>query len=293
MFATCYVCGGTEWITRVGSLRDAPSIGVVECRDCGLVVPAGAPQVAIDYWAGTMHGDAPIDLAEWRNSCAEDDQRRVKAVQSLLNAGDAVLDIGCGSGGFIHEMKRVGVPTFGIELDSVACDFLNSEGLSVWPDLAQMPESKRQEVQVATMFHVLEHLRDPRVFLREALEALPNVRLFVIEVPCAEDPLLTLYESEAFSCFTYWSHHEHLHSKRSLESVFWGIFDSIEVSRLQRYGLANHLGWLSRGKPGGQVKMSWLERSPADVEYRSEVIAQGFSDTLWAVALISPNSAGR
>ena len=293
MSGACYVCGGVEWITRVGSLRDAPSVGVVECRDCGLVVPAEVPPVVVDYATGTMYGNAPIDFVGWRDTGAEDNQRRAAEVRALLHAGDSVLDVGCGSGGFIHELKRGGVNAFGIELDQAASEFLASEGLSVWSDLDQMSEARRGEIQVVTMFHVLEHLRDPRLFLQEVLEALPNARLFVIEVPCAEDPLLTLYESEAFSKFTYWSHHEHLHSKKSLEALLEDIFGCVEVTRLQRYGLANHLGWLSRGKPGGQVEMSWLERSPADEQYRYEVMAKGFSDTLWAVARISLNSAGR
>lgn len=143
-----------------------------------------------------------------------------------------------------------------------------------------MPEVQRREVRVVTMFHVLEHLRDPRMFLREAIQALPNAQLFMIEVPFSEDPLLTLYGCEALSRFTYWSHHEQFHSKRSLESLLGEIFDSVEVSRLQRYGLGNHLGWLSRGQLGGQVALAWPEGSSADEGYRSAVMAQGFSDTL-------------
>ena len=108
MSGACYVCGVTEWITRVGSLRDAPSVGVVECSNCGLVVPAVVPAVVIDYAAGSMHGDGAFDLAEWRANGAEDDKRRAAAVQALLNLGDRVLDVGCGLGGLIHEFKRGG-----------------------------------------------------------------------------------------------------------------------------------------------------------------------------------------
>ncbi len=181
---------------------------------------------------------------------------------------------------------------FGFELDEAASEFLALEGISVWPDLVQMPELQSREVRVVTMFHVLEHLRDPRVFLREAIQSLPDAQIFVIKVPCAEDPLLTLYGSEAFSYFTYWSHHEQLHPKRSLESLLGTIFDSVEVSRLQRYGLENHLGWLLWGQPRGQVALAWLEGSSVDEGYRSAVMAQGFSDTLWAVARVSRNSDG-
>ena len=109
MFNLCYVCGGVEWVTlRPGSLRDAPSVGVVECADCGLVVPAEVPSVVVDYAAGTMHGDAPIDSVGQRETGAEDNQRRAAEVRTLLDAGDSVLDVGCGSGGFIHELKRGG-----------------------------------------------------------------------------------------------------------------------------------------------------------------------------------------
>jgi rubredoxin len=108
MSRACYVCGVTEWTTRVGSLRDAPSVGVVECSNCGLVVPAEVPPVVIDYAAGTMHGNAPIDWVGQREIGAEDNQRRAAEVRTLLDAGDSVLDVGCGSGGFIHELKRGG-----------------------------------------------------------------------------------------------------------------------------------------------------------------------------------------
>ena len=182
---------------------------------------------------------------------------------------------------------------FGIELDQAASEFLASEGLSVWSDLEQMPEARRGETQVVTMFHVLEHPPDTRLFLRDAIEELPNARLFVSEVPYCEDPLLSLYKCQTFSHFTYSYHYEQLYSKQSLESLLASLFDVREVTRPQPYGLAKHLGWLSRGKPGGQVAMSWLERSPSDVEYRSEVMVQGFSDTLCAVARTPVNSAGR
>ena len=284
MSGTCYVCGGTVWTTRSGSLRDSPSVGVVECAECGLVVSAQPPQVVIDYVAGTMHGETQLDVTAARADGATDTLRRVAKIQPMLNSEDTVLEVGCGSGGFLHELKRGGVSVFGIELDQAATSFLTSEGFHVWSDISQMSEAQRQDITVVTMFHVLEHLRDPRALLQELVVSLPNLRLFFIEIPCSEDLLLTLYGSEAFSHFTYWSHHEHLHSKRSLEMLLASIFDVLEVSRLQRYGLGNHLGWLAHGEPGGQVELSWLEGSLADLGYRSRLVDQGFSDTLWAEA---------
>ena len=284
--AICYVCGSTNWDPKSGSLRDAPSVGVKACSDCGLVIPDAKHPVEIDYASGSMHGSEPLDVAQSRIEGSQDDLRRVRAIFDLMNEGETILDIGCGAGGFIHGLKLGGVSTFGLELDETASAALTLDGFCIWPQLENIPESVRSEVRIVTMFHVLEHLQDPRVFLRRIRETLHNVRLLVVEIPCSEDPLLTLYESQAFSHFTYWSHHEHLHSKRSLELLLSSVFDSFQVKRLQRYGLGNHLSWLAIGKPGGQARMSWAEGTQVDVEYRSAIIAQGFSDSLWAVCKI-------
>ncbi len=108
MSGACYVCSEVEWTTRVGSLRDAPNVGVVECLNCGVVIPAEVPNGIVDYAAGTMHGGVPIDVVGARAEGFKDNQRRTVVVQALLNPGDRVLDVGCGSGGFMHELKRGG-----------------------------------------------------------------------------------------------------------------------------------------------------------------------------------------
>ena len=131
---------------------------------------------------------------------------------------------------------------------------------------------------------MLEDLRDPLLLIKALIDQLPDARTFIMEVPSAEDPLISLIPCPSFEAFTYWSHHEHLHSKKSLEVLLGKAFASVEVRRLQRYGLGNHLGWLATGKPGGQEKYPWLVESKADAEYRALLMAEGYSDSLWAVA---------
>jgi len=250
------------------------------------VTPDGTHPVKINYVSGSMHGAAGLDLTHSRVEGFHDDVRRVRAILDLVDEGETVLDVGCGVGGFIHGLKREGANAVGLELEEAASLALSAEGVDVWSQLVDMPEGTRTEIRIVTMFHVLEHLQNPRDFLRQILEALPNLRLLVVEIPCSEDPLLTLYESQAFSHFTYWSHHEHLHSKRSLELLLSSVFASYEVKRLQRCGLGNHLGWLAKGKPHGQKGMQWADRTTVDDEYRSAIVAQNFSDSLWAICKI-------
>lgn len=60
---------------------------------------------------------------------------------------------------------------------------------------------------VITMFHVFEHLKNPGKWLDEIARALKPRGILFIEVPNANDVLLSFYESEAFADFTYWSAH--------------------------------------------------------------------------------------
>jgi len=138
------------------------------------------------------------------------------------------------------------------------------------------------------MFHMLEQIHDPSEFLREAIAALPNVRHFAFGVPSSKDPLLNLYQYEAFSHFTFWSHREQLRSKRSLDYLLNDLFGDIKATRLQRYGVGNHQCWLSTGKPGGQNQMPVAEVTQFDVFYRSALIFQGSSDSLSVGCHISP-----
>lgn len=280
----CYVCGQQEFTTRPGHLRDAPDVGVVECVTCGLVVPDRSPQELVDYRAGTMHGGTAQSLEQWRADCRADDVRRCTSLLDLLQPDDVVLDVGCGAGGFLQLLAATGVRCIGVELDAAAVQSLTDEGLSVVTGVDELTEEERSSITIVTMFHVLEHLVDPRTTLREISRSVGGARLFVFEVPCSEDPLLTVFPSQEFSEFTYWSHHEHLHSRRSLEQLLSEMFRTVSVRRLQRYGLRNHLGWLVHGRPGGLPEREFLDDEELSRHYRRVLEASSSSDSLWAEA---------
>ena len=65
----------------------------------------------------------------------------------------------------------------------------------------------------------------------------------IIEVPNANDVLLSLYENDKFADFTYWSAHLFLYTIRSLSMVIEevGKYNIISAGQVQRYPLSNHL----------------------------------------------------
>lgn len=110
----------------------------------------------------------------------------------------------------------------------------------------------------------------------------PNGRM-IIEVPSAEDALLTLYDCDAFQRFTYWSQHLFLFNASTLEMLARQVgLRVVAVQHYQRYPLSNHLHWLSQGKPGGHQRWPFLDTPGMASAYASTLAALGKTDTLIA-----------
>ena len=105
----------------------------------------------------------------------------------------------------------------------------------------------------------------------------------IIEVPNSEDALLTLYDSDAFQRFTYWSQHLFLFSDVTLNKLAKQAgLRVISIKQVQRYPISNHLYWLSRNKASGHEKWSFLDNKLLSEAYESSLAAIGKCDTIIA-----------
>ena len=73
---------------------------------------------------------------------------------------------------------------------------------------------------IITMFHVLEHIPDPKAILGELSKMLADDGQIIVEVPNADNALLTLYKNDPFSKFTYWGCHLFLYTAKTLKILF-------------------------------------------------------------------------
>lgn len=275
---TCYLCQSNEISVRHNRVRDSEEIQVLECVNCGLVFLSSFDHIKDGFYeeSGMLAGQ--VDINKYRNNTFQDDIRRFNYIESSILNKD-VLDFGCGGGGFLHLIKNKAARIAGLELDQSLKDVINDEGVKCYQRLEQINE----KYNFVTMFHVLEHLSNPL----ETLEALkdclaPNGRI-LIEVPNADDALLTLYNNKAFADFTYWSCHLFLYSSATLKELFRQAgFKVNYIKQVQRYPLSNHLYWLSNQLPGGHKEFNFFNSSLLDVEYENQLASIGKCDTLLA-----------
>ena len=279
----CYLCQAKEFSLRHDSVRDNPNLKVYECKSCGLVFLSSFEHALVSdlYEESGMHGVQPLDIGKWLATTEQDDERRFRYLNSLL-PGKRVLDFGCGAGGFLLKTRQVALEVYGIELERRLQEHFQVNNLSVFADIASVPlEHDGLKFDVITMFHVLEHLPDPKVMLIALGALLAEGSEIIIEVPHADDALLTLYGCEPFSQFTYWSCHLFLFTVQTLESLAKQAgFKVNYIKQIQRYPLSNHLYWLAKGKPGGHQHWHFLNSAATNAAYEKELGAIGKCDTL-------------
>ena len=270
---------------RPGYVRDATSVGVKECQKCSLVIHSQPLNHVVNYETGSMR-DWSGGYGDKNGKPSNDISRRFDAVVDLSTKCSIhrILDVGCGEGLMIKKFAK-SFHAEGIEPEKRARDFCTSAGIRVHSDLGNLEKSS-EVYDLITLFHVIEHVYQPSDLLMRLKALLRPNGILLIETPNSMDALLTVYKSVPFQKFTYWSHHPMLYSSSALSSLVMRCgYDVIENNGIQRYGLENHLYWLSQGLPGGHEHWHHLFDKKINEEYARNLVSKGVSDTLWLVAI--------
>ena len=128
------------------------------------------------------------------------------------------------------------------------------------------------------------HLNSPDMIVEKIYNVLNPGGILVCETPNADDALIVKYKCTAFEDFTYWSEHVFLFTSDTLERLLTrNEFGTKQNTQIQRYSLANHLYWLSEGKPGGHMKWLKFNEEKLNLSYERILSESGIADTLWYV----------
>jgi len=282
----CYLCKSTNFLKRQGVVRDNPNLDVLECTECKLVFLSDFNHINSSHYENSgMHGDSLISIPEWLKDTESDDERRFQFIKTKA-INKILLDFGCGVGGFLLKSRNVTNLSIGVELETRLQDFYKSHNLIVYKNL-EVLQKEKIKFDMITAFHVIEHLPEPILTLKQISSSLKEDGEIILEVPNSQDALLTLYNSKEFSNFTYWSQHLYLFNQFNLSKLINKAGLKVNwIRQVQRYSIANHLYWLSTGKPGGHKVWAFLDNQEIGSAYEFNLASLGMCDTLIASASI-------
>lgn len=182
----CNFCGHKDFKVREEA---EPPFRVLECRNCGLVFVHPFPDVsglAVHY-----------DKDYYRDWIGAQKEKRIKMWEARLNKlerfrpAGRLLDVGCGDGAFLQLAQKRGWDVSGTEYSSYAAEYAGKAlGIRVFNGelfAAAYPDASFAAV---TMWHVLEHVTDPKRYLKEVFSVLKPSGLLVLAVPNVNDLLM-------------------------------------------------------------------------------------------------------
>jgi 2-polyprenyl-3-methyl-5-hydroxy-6-metoxy-1,4-benzoquinol methylase len=168
------------------------------CRSCGCIFQHPLPDAAAlaafypreYWWTENRRSKLSLILSRmervYREFVALDHVRFLERCAAGAGSGRSLLDIGCGSGTFLHLARRRGFLPHGMDVSARAVEAAQEQyrlpvrqgdiGSDVW---------KGSTFDFITMFHVLEHVPDPAQAIAGAGALLKPGGTLILQVPNA------------------------------------------------------------------------------------------------------------
>lgn len=175
---SCPGCGSYALCTA-----HAPDIS--QCRTCSLLFRNPRPtqaEIARSYDTGdtfkTWQEEEPVRARMW--------DRRAAIIRRFQPRG-TMLDVGTGDGRFLRTCRELGYDVVGTEVSEAGASYARKDGFDVKMGQITDVELARENFDVVTIWHVLEHVPEPRAVLRKVHSLLRPNGILAIAVPNEEN----------------------------------------------------------------------------------------------------------
>jgi len=163
----------------------------VQCEQCQLVRLHPRPAVStLPVIYPPTYYAYQYENIPWlaRTAKALLDRRKLRGIIGALQRPvESYADLGCGTGRYLHAMHASGVPKeriHGLELDARVIEKLRSEGFQAHHDRVETCTAIAPgSLDLATMFHVIEHVDSPSAVIGRVAEWMAPGGVFALETP--------------------------------------------------------------------------------------------------------------
>jgi 2-polyprenyl-3-methyl-5-hydroxy-6-metoxy-1,4-benzoquinol methylase len=162
---------------------------VYRCDGCGLgfLDPRPDPDELNElyrsgYFDSHYDEGLKIDSPEMARRLSQE-KHRIRFFRKTKKSGK-LLDIGCGMGYFLHASRLAGYDVEGMDISSDSAAYVkNTLGIRVTVGIVDDIDYPPESFDIVTMWHFLEHAREPVKYLQKAWRWLKPDGILVVDVP--------------------------------------------------------------------------------------------------------------
>ncbi len=235
---------------RDGAFPNKKFGNIFECSDCKVQFLLENQKTKINYetteYRESLNQQATLD--SYRKGHDHLQQDLIALIGSENIRDKSILDIGCGGGSFLDNIKGIAKEITCIEPCSEFQKSLRDRGYEVHSDIKF---SRNSTYDLITSFHVIEHINDPLSFLKDIEKKMHSKSRLIITTPNLDDILNKSLKE--YKEFFYRSAHSFYFNELSLKSIGEraGLICK-KVTFKHRYSASNFFYWLKEKKPCGQ-----------------------------------------
>jgi SAM-dependent methyltransferase len=241
----CNCCGNQNTSVLYGGYKIKDNkINLVKCNHCGLIYinPQPSKDEILSYYTQDYYGISNMRFKGIIEKFVHIKREiRAKRIKKYVKSGK-ILDIGCGRGIFLNEMRKKGYETYGTEISEIGAKYVK-EVLKLNVFIGPIEEIKFPDnsFDIITIYHVLEHLPNPSRTLKEIQRILKPGGLLVVSVPNIQS-----LQSKIFK--TYWFHldiprHYFHFNLQSLKKILPS--EKLDVLKIKRFSFEHGpFGWI-------------------------------------------------
>lgn len=232
---------------------------LVKCGACDLVFVSPFPspkQVRKIYTEAEFFQRVPYDStkAGYGNYLQEEAlirerfRKKIALIKKHQTNGK-LLDVGCATGFFLSEARKAGYEVYGVDLMKFAVDHCRKSGLkNVYQGTLEETKFPNGFFDVVVAMEILEHLANPKRFLKKVAQLIKPSGLLVVSVPNRKSLIARLMGRLWFGYYQY--QHLLMFEPKTITSllsqsgfvvvkiegggVYWGLMDLV-LERIKFY----------------------------------------------------------
>ncbi|HZU98459.1 MAG TPA: class I SAM-dependent methyltransferase [Planctomycetota bacterium] len=198
---SCPVCGGAA--SRAFRARGVPpgsEFFVVRCGSCGFgwTTPVLGDEEIGAFYPRAYYGARNVRFNPLMESLVRVFRRRRASVIARLAAPGRVLDVGCGRGLILENLRARGFEVSGTELSDAAATHARAAGIPVHVGPLETAPHAEGSLGAVIFWHSLEHIRSPLEAVARARALLAPEGLLVVAVPNSDSLQARLTRSNWF-----------------------------------------------------------------------------------------------